>query len=157
MKPRVRETVYAGMAVLLGGALLSLPACSDDGSVGPGLRDARAVVHGTVTNDGEPATGVEVTVTPFDASCQEVLLGGAAPTVETGPDGAYSVAIEREILGSSVGVCPTVDFAPPAGSGMVDRTIEGDPQNLVELRALDAGEGVDSLVVDVDLALDQTS
>lgn len=157
MKPRVRQTVYAGMAVLLGGTLLSLPACSDNGTVGSGLRDARAVVYGTVTNDGEPAAGVQVTVTPFSATCQEVLLGGAEPTVETDPEGAYSVAIEREIVGSSVDVCPDVDFEPPAGSGMVERTIEGDPQNLVELRALDGGEGVDSLVVDVDLAFDQTS
>lgn len=156
MKPRVRQAVYAGMAALLGGALLALPACSDDSSTGPGLRDARAVVHGTVTNDGEPAAGVEVTVTPFSSNCQDVLLGGAAPTVETDPDGAYSVAIEREILGSSVDVCPEVDFLPPAGSGMVEHTVEGDPQNLVELRALDAGDGVDSLVVDVDLAPDQT-
>lgn len=157
MRPRVRQAAYAGMAVLLGGTFLSLPACSDDGSVGPGLRDARAVVHGTATNDGEPAGGVEVTVTPFNATCQEVLLGGAAPTVETDAEGAYSVTIEREILGSGVDVCPEVGFLPPAGSGMVERTIEGDPQNLVELRALDAGNGVDSLAVDVDLAPDQSS
>lgn len=157
MNSRVREAVYAGVAVLLGGAFLALPACSDDGSVGPDLRDARAVVHGTVTNDGEPAAGVEVTVTPFDAVCQEMLLGGAAPTVETDPQGSYSVSIEREILGSSVEVCPEVDFVPPAGSGMVERTIEGDPQSLVELRAVDAGDGVDSLAVDVDLAPDPSS
>lgn len=156
MKPRVRQTVYAGMAVLLGGALLALPGCSDS-AVGPDLRDARAVVHGTVTNDGDPAAGVEVTVTPFNAVCQEMLLGGAAPTVETDPQGSYSVSIEREIVGSSVEVCPEVEFEPPAGSGMVEQTIEGDPQNLVELRAVDAGNGVDSLAVDVDLAPDQTS
>lgn len=156
MKPRVRQTVYTGMAVLLGGAFLVLPGCSDS-AIGPDLRDARAVVHGTVTNDGEPAAGVEVTVTPFNAVCQEMLLGGAAPTVETDPQGSYSVSIEREILGSSVEVCPEVDFVPPAGSGMVEQTIEGDPQTLVELRAVDAGDGVDSLAVDVDLAPDQTS
>lgn len=115
------------------------------------------MVHGTVTNDGEPAAEVEVTVTPYNAVCQDELLGGAAPTVETDPDGAYSVAIEREILGSSVDICPEVDFVPPAGSGMVEVTIEGDPQNLVELRAVDAASGVDSLVVDVDLAPEQTS
>lgn len=153
MNHRAKRTTCAVLAALVGGGLLVLPGCSSNGT-GPGgeIRPAEAIVYGTVTADGEPASDVDVTVTPHTASCQDELLGGAEPTVATGSDGSYRVVIEREILGTSITVCPVIDFDPPAGSGLFQETVEGE-DHLVELRVVEEGIGTDSVAVDVDLGI----
>lgn len=139
-----------GLTALLAGGFLVLPACSDSSGPGSGIRDARAVVYGTVTGNGEPAADVEVTVTPYGSSCEQVLLGGAEPSVTTGSDGGYRVVIEREIVGTSVTICPVVAFEPLPASGFASRDTVAEDR-LFDLRAVDAGIGVDSVAVNADL------
>lgn len=151
MKHRATKLAYLGLTVLAGGVLVVLPGCSDSSSGpgdGGGLRDARAIVYGTVEGNGQPAADVEVTVTPRNSACERELLGGAAPTVTTDAEGGYRVVIEREIVGSTVTICPEVEFVVPSGSGLSNETIVGR-DDLVELR--DVSTGADSVRIDADL------
>lgn len=150
----LRQIAHAGAAVIVSGLVLAVPACSDSsGPDGGNLRQARAVVYGTVTGNGEAAAGVEVTVTPYTATCEQQLLGGAEPAVTTDSEGRYRVVVQREIVGSSVTACPEVEFQPSAGSGLAEETLtaQENSDKLFDLRDVNAGIGIDSVAVDADL------
>lgn len=134
---------------LLAASVLLAAACG--GPSGPDVQQARAVVHGQVTDpDSGGVADAEVVVLPLASTCEpgDALQGGAAPPDTTDPAGAYRVTLTRDILPDRMTICLEVSAVPPEGSGLEEGFDRGAQ---VELRATASASSLDSARVDLRL------
>jgi hypothetical protein len=108
----------------------------------PFAEEYYAVVYGTVTQDGAPATGIEVAAEVFTAVCPAAGAPASNPVTTSGEGGAY-----RLLLWSSSqaeGQCLRLTVG---GAGeTVSRTLTGTP-----FRSQSITQVLDSIQIDLEL------
>lgn len=115
--------------------------CGADECCDPFAEEYYAVAYGTVTQDGAPATGIEVAAQVFTAVCPAAGAPASNPVTTSGEGGAY-----RLLLWSSSqaeGQCLRLTVA---GGEPVSRTLTGTP-----FRSQSITQVLDSIQVDLEL------